>query len=126
MTDNVRHLASSDRAIRTLHAEIERLASKASAAYVSRTPIRIDHTTDGHRMEMQYWHDADGLKIFTCDGVVHLSATFEFEDWPDWNSVRPSQARAIANALLSAAAYVEPAADVQSLSDSESPHESPG
>lgn len=108
MSDNVRHFPGSDLAIRTLHAEIERLASMASQAYVSRTPLRIEHTTDSHRSEMQWWHDDNGLKIFTCDGGVYISSTLEFQYWPDWYALSNQQVRTIANALWSAAAYVEP------------------
>ncbi|MCC3333525.1 hypothetical protein [Nocardia abscessus] len=108
MSDNVSHFPGSDLAIRTLHAEIERLASIASQAYISRTPLRIEHTTDSHRSEMQWWHDDNGLKIFTCDGGVYVSSTLQFQYWPDWYALSNQQVRTIANALWSAAAYVEP------------------
>jgi hypothetical protein len=108
MSGELRHFPSSDHAIRTLHAEIERLASIASQAYLSRTPIRIEHTTDSHQSEMQWWHDDNGLKIFTCDGGVYISTTLEFQYWPDWYALSNQQVRTIANALWSAAAYVEP------------------
>ncbi|WP_405137445.1 hypothetical protein [Nocardia sp. NBC_01388] len=109
MTAELHHLPTSDFAIRQLHAEIERLATIASQAYISRTPLRTEQQGSD---EVAYWYDDLGLKILTAGGGVHMSTELRFQDWPDWNSVSNKDARAIANALLSAAAYVEPGYEV--------------
>ncbi|WP_280264661.1 hypothetical protein [Nocardia wallacei] len=99
----VRRLPGADHAIRQLHSEIERLAVLASQAYISRTPLRVEQRG---RDEIAYWYDDLGLKILTAGGTVHMSTALSFQDWPDWNALRNSDARALANALWSAAAYV--------------------
>ncbi len=105
MVAEIRHLANSDGAIRLLHAELERLASIASGAYVSRTPIRIECSG---KDKIQYWHDEHGIQVLTAGGTVHLSTTLEFHgDSPDWHALRNREIRQLANALLSAAAYVD-------------------
>lgn len=97
-------LPGADHAIRQLHSEIERLATLASQAYISRTPLRVERSG---RDEITYWYDDLGLKVLTAGGTVHISTQLSFQDWPDWNALRNKDARAIANALWSAAAYVE-------------------
>jgi hypothetical protein len=99
----VRHLPTSDHAIRALHAEIERLASLASSVYISRTPIRVDRAG---KDEIQIWHDGNDFKVLTAGETVHVSGTLRFASWPDWYALSSQDARRIANALLSAAAYV--------------------
>ena len=105
--DNVRHLPNSDHAIRTLHTEIERLASEAAAAYITRTPLRVEQGSQQEQIE--FWHDDNDLKILTAggSGCVHISGTLRMATWPDWYALTGEQARRIANALLSAAAYVD-------------------
>lgn len=101
--NNVRHLASSERAIRTLHVEIEHLASLAAGAYITRTPIRVEcHGKD----RVEYWHDDNDLKVFAAGGCVHIAGTLRMATWPDWYALSGEEARRIANALLSAAAHV--------------------
>lgn len=102
--DNVRHLPNSDEAIRTLHAEIERLASTASTAYISRTPVRVGNNGIGD--EMTFWYDGENIKVFTCDGMVYMSGIEHFGYWPDWFCLSNEDARDIARALVSAAAHV--------------------
>jgi hypothetical protein len=109
--DNVRHLPSSDHAIRILHAEIERLASEASAAYITRTPVRVEQGSQQEQIE--FWHDDNDLKVLTAGDSrgVHISGTLRMATWPDWYALTGAQARRIANALLSAAAYVDTGED---------------
>lgn len=105
MSDTVARLPGSDWAIRELHTEIERLAAKASTAYISRTPIRVD--TNGIGDEMTFWYDGEHVKVFTCEGSVFMSGIDHRGHWPDWYCLRRGEAREIANALLSASAYIE-------------------
>lgn len=104
MTDNIAHLPTSDAAIRALHAEIERLASHASTAYVNHAPIAIAHSGTGDEMVMFY--DADQIKVFTCDGIVFISGIEHFGYWPDWFCLGNKQARSVAQALLSAVGHL--------------------
>ncbi|QXO12873.1 hypothetical protein SEA_LATRETIUM_73 [Mycobacterium phage Latretium] len=104
MTGNMSHLPNSDVAIRALHAEIEKLASTASTAYLSKTPLRISDNGIGD--EMTFWYDGELIKVFTCDGSVFMSGIEHFGYWPDWFCLDRQEARAIAQGLLSAAAYI--------------------
>jgi hypothetical protein len=100
----VSHLPGSQEAIRSLHAEIERLASYAASSYVSHAPIAV--TNNGCGDEMTMFYDADKIKVFTCAGTVFISGIEHFGYWPDWFALGKQQARNVAQALLSAAAFV--------------------
>lgn len=104
MSDNVVELPSSDVAIRSLHAEIERLATHAAESYMPRTPGKLG--TNGAGCEMTYWYDGEHIKVFTCDGTPFISGIEHFGHWPDWYCLPPSEARKIAQALMAAAASV--------------------
>lgn len=97
-------LPSAQIAIRALHAEIEELASKAAASYVPRAPIGVQNNGIGDEMLMFY--DDDKIKVFTCKGGVFISGIEHFGYWPDWFALPRSQARLVAQALLSAAGHV--------------------
>ncbi len=101
------HLPQSDHAIRALHSEIEKLAS----TYTSPTPIRTEQQGEC----TLYWFYDGVLKVFVCDGGVFMSGDDgytggvggeRFNWWPDWCALRRDEVRAIAHAMLSAAAFV--------------------
>ncbi|OCB57663.1 hypothetical protein A5677_17010 [Mycobacterium malmoense] len=97
-------LPSADLAIRALHAEIERLASRAAASYILRAPLGVQNNGIGDEMLMFY--DDDQIKVFTCNGSVFISGIEHFGYWPDWFCLPNEQARLVAQALLSAAGHV--------------------
>lgn len=103
-TGDVVHLPSSDVALRALHAQIEELATHASQARITRAPVRIGN--NGAGCEMTYWYDGEHIKVFTCEGGLFMSGVERFGYWPDWYSLPRQEARAIANALWSAAAFI--------------------
>lgn len=100
----VHELPTSDVAIRALHRHIEELASTVSTAYISKTPLRIGDNGIGD--EMTFWYDGEHIKVFTCDGGVFMAGLEHQGFWPDWYSTSREEARAVAQALLSAAAFV--------------------
>lgn len=99
------HLPKSDHAIRTLHAEIEKLASTAASAYRNPNPIRTEQQGDS---TLQWFYDGI-IKVFVCDGGVFMAGDerYNFNWWPDWCAMPRNEVRTIANAMLSAAAYVD-------------------
>lgn len=100
----VSQLPGSDHAIKALHAEIEKLAAFAATAYVPHGPLGT--ATNGMGDEMVMFYDANHVKVFTCDGTVFISGIEHGGYWPDWFCLPRSQARLIAQALLSASAHV--------------------
>lgn len=103
MSGDIIELPSSDVAIRSLHAEIERLASHAASAYIPRAPLGVQNNGIGDEMLMFY--DAGNIKVFTCNGSVFISGIEHFGYWPDWFGLPNAQARLVAQSLLSAAAH---------------------
>lgn len=104
MSGTVHELPNAQTAIRALHAEIERLASTAAAAYSPRAPIGVQNNGIGDEMTMFY--DANNVKVFTCDGTVFMSGIEHGGYWPDWFCLSNQEARLVAQALMSAAAHV--------------------
>jgi dihydroorotase-like cyclic amidohydrolase len=110
VSGSVHEFPNTQLAIRTLHAEIERLASAAAASYIPCAPIGV--TNNGIGDEMTMFYDANHVKVFTCDGTVFMSGIEHGGYWPDWFCLSNQEARLIAQALMSAAAFVAPVGSV--------------
>ncbi|RIS64237.1 hypothetical protein [Mycobacteroides abscessus] len=107
----VRHLSSAVEPIRELHRQIEELATHAATAYIRMTPVRVE---DRNGWPCQIWYESRDLKVVSMDGCVGIEPGERFDFHPDINFFTGrNEAREVAQALLSASAYVadHPAAD---------------
>ncbi|QSN49764.1 hypothetical protein [Mycobacteroides abscessus] len=107
----LRHLSSAVEPIRELHRQIEELATHTSSAYIRMKPIRVE---DRNGLPCQIWYESRDLKIVSMDGCVGIETGERFDFCPDINFFTGrDEAREVAQALLSASAYVaeHPSAD---------------
>ncbi|WP_114514745.1 hypothetical protein [Tsukamurella tyrosinosolvens] len=96
-------LPSADDALRALHRDLERLAAQASTSYLMSQPLRIE---DHGEWKRAVWYESEELSIITEDGTVAFAAGRRFDHYPDECHITRATARRIAQALLSASAYV--------------------
>jgi hypothetical protein len=107
----VSKLPSADQPIRELHRQIEELAAHAATAYLRTTPIRVE---DRNGWPCHIWYESRDINVVSMDGSVGIEPSERFDYYPDITFFTGrSQAREIAQALLSASAYVadHPSAD---------------
>lgn len=112
----LRHLPSAIEPIRELHRQIEELATHAATAYIRKTPVRVE---DRNGWPCQIWYESHDLKVLSMDGCVGIEPGERFDFNPDINFFTGrNEAREVAQALLSASAYVadHPAADISRAS----------
>ncbi|WP_336794159.1 hypothetical protein [Gordonia malaquae] len=101
----VHDLDDSDGAIRLLHRQIEALASRAATAYVVQAPLRVE---DRGGFPCCIWYESPELSVISLDGTVGIEMGERFSYHPDATYLcARDQARAVAQALLSASAYVD-------------------
>lgn len=101
---NVTELVGSDVAIRSLHHAIEELAARAATAYAVQAPIRVE---DRGGFPCHIWYESRELSIVSLDGTVGLEPGPRFDYHPDTTFLcGREQARTVAQALISASAYV--------------------
>lgn len=100
----VTDLPSATGPIRDLHRQIEELAAHAATAYVRTTPVRVE---DRNGWPCHIWYESASIKIVSMDGSVGIEPSERFDYFPDITFFTSrNQAREIAQALLSASAYV--------------------
>ncbi|WP_142281833.1 MULTISPECIES: hypothetical protein [Mycobacterium] len=107
-------LPSAAEPIRELHRQIEELAAHAATAYIRTAPIRVE---DRNGWPCHIWYESKDINVVSMDGSVGIEPTEHFDYYPDTTFFTGrNQAREIAQALLSASAYVadHPPADEMS------------
>lgn len=98
-------LAGSDAAIRELHRKIESLAARAATSYQVQAPLR---TEDRSGFPCHIWYESKELRVVSLDGTVGIEPSERFDYYPDTTFLcGREQARSIAQALISASAYVD-------------------
>jgi hypothetical protein len=103
-------LPSTQMAIKALRVEVEQIASTLAACTPQDSPVRRIPGRD-----VAIWLESPYLSVLTSEGAVFLSAQdllgwssgSRMEWWPDWTALKPSEARALAAALLGAAGLTD-------------------